>query len=523
MDLQIKKTFLSDEILKAAPKNEPDRQHYFIDRLNALFTADGTEKKACVATFGCQMNARDSEKLTGILSEIGFEEGDSEEKADFVIFNTCTVRENANEHLYGRLGRLKQSKKANPDMIIGVCGCMMQETDEVAKLRAKYPYVDIIFGTHNLYTFPELLFTLLRKREGFVDAVSSEGSEVIASSADDIIKYERLQRYGSKSRDMEKLYRKPVVSVWKDNKDIVEELPSKRKYSFKQGINIMFGCNNFCSYCIVPYVRGREKSRKPEDIYEEIRRAADDGVKEIMLLGQNVNSYDGGIRFPELLRNVDDIACETGIERVRFMTSHPKDLSDELIEAMAASKKVCRQFHLPMQSGSDAVLKRMNRHYDKETFLKRAEGLKKAMPDISLSTDIIVGFPGETEGDFLETLDVVKRVRFDAAYTFIYSKREGTPAAAYTDQIDEETVKNRFNRLLDAQNAIVAENLAKYTGRILPVLFEDMSEYDKKLISGKLEGGTTVHVPGDASAIGSLRKVLIKECRGFYFIGEIVD
>ena len=522
MNSKIKETFLSDEILKAAPEKEPERQHYFIEKLRALFTADKAEKKAVVATFGCQMNARDSEKLMGVISEIGFTEGDSEENADFVIFNTCTVRENANEHLYGRLGRLKQSKKANKDMIIGVCGCMMQETDEVEKLRVKYPYVDIIFGTHNLYTFPELLFMLLRKRNGSIDNVYAEDNDIMASSSDDIVKFEKLQRYGSASKDMNKLFRKPVVSVWRDNKSIVEELPSKRKYSFKQGINIMFGCNNFCSYCIVPYVRGREKSRRPEDIYEEIKKASSEGVCEIMLLGQNVNSYDGGIKFPELLKRIDELACDTGIERVRFMTSHPKDLSDELIDVMASSKKVCRQFHLPMQSGSDAVLKRMNRHYDKETFLKRAEKLKKAMPDISLSTDIIVGFPGESEEDFSETLDVVRRVRFDAAYTFIYSRREGTPAAAYEDQIDENTVKNRFERLLELQNAIVAENLSGYTGKTLPVLFEEVSEYDKGLISGKLVSGTTVHALGDISVIGSIRNVYLKECRGFYFIGDII-
>ena len=523
MNSEISKTLLSDEILISAPLNEPERQHYFIEKLKEYFTSSNDKKKACVATFGCQMNARDSEKLTGILTDIGFDEGDKEETADFVIFNTCTVRENANEHLYGRLGRLKQSKKNNPDMIIAVCGCMMQETDEVEKLRIKYPYVDIIFGTHNLYTFPELIFTLLRKRFGSVDSINDNGKELIASSADDVIKYEKLLRYGSHGKDIEKLYRKPVVSVWKDNSDIVEDLPSKRKYSFKQGINIMFGCDNFCSYCIVPYVRGREKSRAPEEIYEEIRKAAADGVKEIMLLGQNVNSYKGGIGFPELLINVDKLAVETGIERVRFMTSHPKDLSDSLIEAMASCSRVCHQFHLPLQSGSDPVLKRMNRHYDKETFLMRAEKLRAAMPDISLSTDIIVGFPGETEEDFLETLDVVKKVRFDSAYTFIYSKREGTPAAKYTDQIDEESVKNRFDRLLEVQNAIVAENLNKLVGQTFPVLFESVSEYDDQLISGKLESGTTVHVPGDESIIGAVRNVKLTECRGFYFTGEIID
>ena len=525
------KNLLTDEILAAAPVTEPERQHYFIDRVRAyaseLKSSQGEALKACVVTFGCQMNARDSEKLEGILSDIGFDIINDEQDADFVAFNTCTVRENANEHLYGRLGRLKQAKKADPDMIISVCGCMMQETDEIEKLKLKYPYVDIIFGTHNLYTFPELMFSLLRKRSGRLDeeAVNSMGHEILKDSSDDALRLEKLLRYGeskSNRKDMEKLYRKPVVSVWKDNSDIVEQLPSKRKYPFKQGINIMFGCNNFCSYCIVPYVRGREKSRKPEEIYEEIRNCAKDGVKEIMLLGQNVNSYSGGISFAELLKNIDDMCGDIGIERIRFMTSHPKDLSDELIEVMKDAKHVCRQFHLPLQSGSDPILKRMNRHYDKAKYLDRALKLKEAMPDISLSTDIIVGFPGETESDFLETLDVVEKVRFDSAYTFIYSKREGTPAASYEDQIDEATVKDRFDRLLKVQNKIVDENLNKMVGKKLKVLFEELSEYDDKLITGKLENGITVHVPGTKELIGSIREVELTENHRFYFTGNVV-
>ncbi|MDO4961302.1 MAG: tRNA (N6-isopentenyl adenosine(37)-C2)-methylthiotransferase MiaB [Eubacteriales bacterium] len=547
--------FLSDEIYMAAPLTEPERQHYFIARLKDYFSANadgakaaepaggtgcakaavpagGAAPKAAVVTFGCQMNARDSEKLEGILSEIGFEMTDDEAGADFVAFNTCTVRENANEHLYGRLGRLKQSKKADPDKIVSVCGCMMQETDEIEKLKVKYPYVDIIFGTHNLFTFPELLFTMLRKRGGSIDEVYTHGKTVLKSSADDAARLEKLLRYGSgksNMKDIEKLCRKPVISVWKDSSDIVEKLPSKRKYSFKQGINIMFGCDNFCSYCIVPYVRGREKSRAPEEIYDEIRKCAAEGVKEIMLLGQNVNSYkgisagaDATMSFAELLKNIDDMCDEIGIERVRFMTSHPKDLSDELIEVMAASKHVCHQFHLPMQSGSDPILKRMNRHYDKERFLDRAAKLKAAMPDISISTDIIVGFPGETEEDFRETLDVVKKVRFDSAFTFIYSKREGTPAAGFEDQVSEEEVKDRFDRLLEVQNRIVDENLDRMLGGTYRVLFEEVSEYDPKLITGKLENSITVHVPGDVSLIGSIREVRLTENHRFYFTGELV-
>ena len=515
---------ISDEILAKAPGEEPARQQYFIETLRSITSEQENKPKACVVTFGCQMNARDSEKLEGILSDIGFEIINDEQQADFVAFNTCTVRENANEHLYGRLGRLKGAKKANPDMIISVCGCMMQETDEIDKLKAKYPYVDIIFGTHNLYTFPELMFSLMRKRSGYLTDELAHGHAVLKDSSEDAARLEKLMRYGeSKSnlKDMEKLYRKPVVSVWKDSEDIVEQLPSKRKYPFKQGINIMFGCNNFCSYCIVPYVRGREKSRAPEEIYDEINRAAADGVKEIMLLGQNVNSYKGGIGFAELLKNIDKLCDDNGIERIRFMTSHPKDLSDELIEVMAEGKHICRQFHLPLQSGSTPILNRMNRHYDKSRYLDRALKLKAAMPDISLSTDIIVGFPGETEEDFQETLDVIRQVRFDAAYTFIYSKREGTPAAGYTDQIDEATVKDRFDRLLKVQNAIVDENLNKLLGSRARALFEEVSEYDDKLITGKLENGITVHVPGTKELIGTIHEVELTENHRFYFTGNI--
>ena len=533
-------SMLSDETINKAPQEEPARQQYFIEVLRkaaAELKAERDNKdskagsldnalKACVVTFGCQMNARDSEKLEGILADIGFEIINDEMQADFVAFNTCTVRENANEHLYGRLGRLKNAKRANPDMIISVCGCMMQETDEIDKLKAKYPYVDIIFGTHNLYTFPELMFSLMRKRHGHLDEELSHGHEVLKDSSDDAVRLEKLSRYGeSKSnlKDMEKLYRKPVVSVWKDSSDIVEQLPTRRKYPFKQGINIMYGCNNFCSYCIVPYVRGREKSRAPEEIYDEINRVAADGVKEIMLLGQNVNSYKGGIDFAELLKNVDRLCDDNGIERIRFMTSHPKDLSDELIEVMAEGKHICRQFHLPLQSGSTPILKRMNRHYDKDRYLDRAFRIKAAMPDISLSTDIIVGFPGETEDDFLETLDVIKQVRFDAAYTFIYSRREGTPAAAYTDQIDEAVVKDRFDRLLKVQNAIVDENLDKMVGSTGRVLFEEISEYDDSLVTGKLANGITVHVPGGRELIGTIRNVVLAENHRFYFTGRVAD
>ena len=539
MNSEMLKVYIDDTALVGAPPKEPARQHYFLGCLKKAFGAMEKDLCASIVTFGCQMNARDSEKLDGILQSVGFRPAEDELQADLVIFNTCTVRENANEHLYGRLGRLKNAVKADPDRIIAVCGCMMQETDEVEKLKIKYPYVDLIFGTHNLYKFPELLFMLLRKRAGLVDRLEETAghNEVLIDSSGDAERYEKLLRYGSSGNEKElrKLYRRPVISVWKDSADIVEELPQKRKYSFKQGINIMFGCNNFCSYCIVPYVRGREKSRTPGEILAEIRKVASEGVKEIMLLGQNVNSYrgplsetgnDGFMDFPQLLRETDRLASETGIERIRFMTSHPKDLSDGLIQAMAESSHVCRQFHLPLQSGSSRILQRMNRRYTKEHFLDLARRLREAMPDISISTDIIVGFPGETEEDFLETLEVVREVRFDAAFTFIYSKREGTPAASYEDQVDPAAVKDRFDRLLALQNRISAENLERLTGSVLPVLFEEVSEYDPEMISGRLANNTTVHVPASYEEqqhlIGTIRRVHLQESHGFYYTGRIV-
>ena len=340
---------------KEAPQEEPLRQYYYIEKAKQYVDEEaknlGRSLTFCVTTFGCQMNARDSEKLRGILNQIGYEEAE-EDEADFVIYNTCPVRENANTRVYGRLGQLKPRKKQQPHMMIGLCGCMMQEPEVIAKLKKSYSFVDIIFGTHNIYKFAELI----------------------------------CERYEAG---------KMVVDIWEDTDKIVEDLTNERKYAFKSGINIMFGCNNFCSYCIVPYVRGRERSRKPEAIIREIERLVKDGVSEVMLLGQNVNSYgktlDKPITFAELLRRIEKIE---GLKRIRFMTSHPKDLSDELIEVMASSEKICKHLHLPVQSGSTRILKKMNRRYTKESYLELAEKIKKAVPDISLTTDIIVGFPG---------------------------------------------------------------------------------------------------------------------------------
>lgn len=467
---------------KEAPQEEPLRQYYYIEKAKQYVEEEaknlGRSLTFCVTTFGCQMNARDSEKLRGILNQIGYEEAE-EDEADFVIYNTCTVRENANTRVYGRLGQLKPRKKQQPHMMIGLCGCMMQEPEVIAKLKKSYSFVDIIFGTHNIYKFAELI----------------------------------CERYEAG---------KMVVDIWEDTDKIVEDLPNERKYAFKSGINIMFGCNNFCSYCIVPYVRGRERSRKPEAIIREIERLVKDGVSEVMLLGQNVNSYgktlDKPITFAELLRRIEKIE---GLKRIRFMTSHPKDLSDELIEVMASSEKICKHLHLPVQSGSSRILKLMNRHYNKEQYLALAEKIRKAVPDISLTTDIIVGFPGETEEDFQETLDVVRKVRYDSAFTFIYSKRTGTPAAVMEDQVPEDVVKDRFNRLLHEVQTISAEQCAIHEGTVQTVLVECVNEHDKHLMTGRMSNNLLVHFPGDESLIGQLVDVHLDECKGFYYMGRI--
>lgn len=432
-----------------------------------------------ISTFGCQMNFKDSEKLAGILEQLGYVEAE-DEKADFVLLNTCTVRENANLKVYGHLGILKSYKKKNPNMMIALCGCMMQEDVVLKKIQESYRFVDIIFGTHNIYKLAELIQTRMHSN-------------------------------------------RMVIDIWKDAKEIVEDLPSVRKYSFKAGVNIMFGCNNFCTYCIVPYVRGRERSREPEDIIAEIECMVRDGVVEVMLLGQNVNSYgktlEQKITFAELLRRVEQIE---GLKRIRFMTSHPKDLSDDLIAVMKDSEKICRHIHLPVQCGSSRLLEKMNRRYTKEQYLALVRKIREAMPDISLTTDIMVGFPGETEEDFQDTIDVVRQAEYDSCYTFIYSKRTGTPAAK-EEQVPEEIVKERFQRLLD----VVAEESAKRTGRLegrtAEVLVEGVSEQDSSMVTGRLSNNLLVHFPGTEDMIGKLIMVRLDEAKGFYYIGSVVE
>ena len=482
IDTQMQQEIQMMDLSAPAPMQEPQRQYYFLKRARELTAGKerelGRPLTCCVTTFGCQMNARDSEKLLGILKKAGYQET-QDENAYFVIYNTCTVRENANLRVYGRLGVLHGYKKKNPHMKIALCGCMMQEPDVVEKLKKSYPFVDLIFGTHNIFKFAELLVTMLES--------------------------DRM-----------------IIDIWKDTDQIVEDLPVERKYPFKSGVNIMFGCNNFCSYCIVPYVRGRERSREPEEILKEIRKLVDDGVKEVMLLGQNVNSYGKNlarpVTFAELLREVVKI---DGLERVRFMTSHPKDLSDELIQVMAESEKICRHLHLPLQSGSSRILKIMNRKYTKEQYLDLADRIRKAVPDIALTTDIIVGFPGETEEDFRETLDVVRRVRYDSAFTFIYSKRTGTPAAVMEDQIPEDVVKDRFDRLLKEVQTISKEMAERFNGSCQKVLVEEKNSQMEGYVTGRLSNNHVVHFRGPESLIGQIVEVRLDECRGFYYMGSL--
>ena len=466
-------------------ENETLRQYAFMRMARQLIEEKekelGRPLYFCVVTFGCQMNARDSEKLEGILEQAGYHKTEEEEQADFVIYNTCTVRENANLRVYGRLGYLHSLRKKNPELKIALCGCMMQEEEVVVKIKKSYRFVNLIFGTHNLYKFAELLYGML--------------------CAD-----------------------RMIVDTWKDTKEIVEELPVDRKYSFKSGVNIMFGCNNFCSYCIVPYVRGREKSRQPEDIIKEIRHLVADGVVEVMLLGQNVNSYGKNLETPvSFAALLEQVAQIDGLKRIRFMTSHPKDLSDELIDVMARYPKICRHIHLPLQSGSSRVLKVMNRRYTKEQYLALTEKIRQAIPDISLTTDIIVGFPGETEEDFEETLDVVRRVRYDSAFTFIYSKRTGTPAAAMENQVDEAVVKERFDRLLTLVQDISREECSRFEGRTMDVLVEGVNEQDEHLVTGRLGNNLLVHFPGTPADIGKILPVHLDICKGFYYMGSRVE
>ena len=437
--------------------------------------------KYYIETWGCQMNEEDSEKLSGMLKGLGYTRTEVRDEASIIIFNTCCIRENAELKVYGNLGELKRLKKKNPDLLIAVCGCMMQQEGMAQDIIKKYPHVDIIFGTHNSHKLPE-----------YMNRVRQEG--------------------------------KSVIEILDKEEGIIEGLPVDRESSIKAFVTIMYGCNNFCTYCIVPYVRGRERSRKPEDIINEIKDLVSKGYKEFTLLGQNVNSYGKGlepqINFAQLLRKINEI---DGVERVKFMTSHPKDLSDDVIDAIAECDKLCEYIHLPVQSGSSNLLKKMNRHYDREQYLDLVKRIKAKIPGVALSTDIIIGFPGETEEDLEDTISLVKEVQYDLAFTFIYSKRKGTPAYEYEDQIDEKTKSNRFKRLVEAVNECCAVKNKQYQGKTVEVLVEGVSKNDSSKLMGRTRTGKLVNFIGKEESIGKLVQVKITEALSFSLNGEEVE
>ncbi|MCQ4921717.1 tRNA (N6-isopentenyl adenosine(37)-C2)-methylthiotransferase MiaB [Tissierella carlieri] len=438
------------------------------------------QKTYFIKTYGCQMNEHDSEKISWILENMNYIETQNIEEADFIIYNTCLVRENAEVKVYGNLGSLKQLKRQKADLMIAVCGCMMQREEARNVILSKHRHVDIIFGTHNIHKLPQLINNHLQTGETIVD-------------------------------------------IFEDGREIIENINSNRKYSYKAFVNIMYGCNNFCTYCIVPYTRGRENSRDPENIIKEIEELAKNGCKEVTLLGQNVNSYGKTLKtdysFTDLLKDINKI---DGIERIRFMTSHPKDLSDELINCYATLDKLCGHLHLPVQSGSNKVLKEMNRNYTKEDYLKIINNLKKLVPNISITTDIIIGFPGETEEDFNDTLELVKEVRFDSAFTFLYSIREGTKAAKMENQIDDKVKHSRFQRLTDTLNEIALELNQKLVGKTLEVLVEEVSKNNTEVLTGRSRNNKLVHFKGNEDLIGSIVSVKIENVKTFTLEGSLV-
>ena len=439
------------------------------------------KKLFCISTYGCQMNEEDSEKLSGMLKSQGYERTENKEEASIIIFNTCCVRENAENKVFGNLGQLKQLKKKNPNLVIAICGCMMQQVGMADKVLKTFPYVDIIFGTHNAHKFPEYLHRVLQ-----------EGVQ--------------------------------VKEILNKEEGIVEGLPIDRKSDVKAFVTIMYGCNNFCTYCIVPYVRGRERSRKSEDIIKEIEELVSQGYTEITLLGQNVNSYGKGLEedidFAGLLRKVNEVK---GLERVRFMTSHPKDLSDDVIMAIKECDKLCEQVHLPVQSGSSRILKEMNRHYDREYYLDLVKKIKSEIPDVTLTTDIIIGFPGETEEDFLDTLSLCEEVGYDSAFTFIYSRRNHTPADKMENQIPDDIKHDRFNRLVEAINKKVVIKNKEYEGKVVEVLVEGPSKNDETKLTGRTRNGKLVNFAGDEKLVGELVNLKIVRAQPFSLIGEIVE
>ncbi len=462
--------------VKVLTKNEIDEQKEYIKKVSDLIS----NKKYHIYTMGCQLNENESEKLAGMITEMGYSFTENAEEADLVVFNTCCVRENAEDKILGQLGYFKSLKRSRPDMIIALGGCMAQEPHMVEKFNNTYgQHLDIIFGTHNLYKFPELLYKSINEN-------------------------------------------KKMIEIWDIDGTIAEDIPIKRDSAIKASVTIMYGCNNFCSYCIVPYVRGRERSRMPESIIKEVEQLSKEGYKEITLLGQNVNSYGKDLEVPmtfaELLEKVAKI---DGIERIRFVSPHPKDFSDELIEIIAREEKISKCVHLPLQSGSSRILKSMNRKYTKEQYLELAEKIRKKIPNVLFTTDIIVGFPGETEEDFLDTMDVVRKVRYYSAFTFVYSKRVGTPAEKMENQVDEKVKSERIGRLINLVNEILEEENTKLVGTTQKVLVEGYSKTNEAMLTGRTDGGKVVNFNGEDALIGKIVELKITEQRKWYLTGEI--
>lgn len=468
---------------KYISQEDIDKQHKIMEQIKSNndieYLKMGNIKKSHIVTFGCQQNENDSEILRGMLKSMGYTNTDQIEEADIIIFNTCCVRENAELKVFGNIGALKKRKQENPDLIIGICGCMMQQEHIVDEIKKKYKHVDLLFGTHSLYKFPEILNNLLEQKNTQIEIMDTKGS-------------------------------------------IFEGLPIMRESSKKAWVSIMYGCNNYCSYCIVPYVRGRERSRLPQNILDEIKNLVSDGCIEVTLLGQNVNSYgkdlDRELDFADLLEMVSNIE---GLQRIRFMTSHPKDISDKLIEVIKKYDNICNHVHLPFQAGSNKILKAMNRKYTKEEYLDKVKRIKNTIPGISLSSDIIVGFPGETDEDFEETLDVVREVEFDQIYMFLYSKRKGTPAHEMEDSMDIKDKKKNFNKLVEVQNKISKKINNSYIGRIEKVLVEGVSKNSDEMLAGRTESNKIVNFKGDKSLIDTIIEVRITEAHSWFLMGEI--
>lgn len=470
---------------KQVSQQEIALQYQYMDRLRErnerIWKQTGKQPLALVQTYGCQQNENDSERLRGMLARAGYGFCESVQQADVIIFNTCAIRENAELRVFGNLGALKHEKRRRPELVIGVCGCMMQQPQVVEQICRKYKHVELVFGTHTLYQMPQLLLETLESH-------------------------------------------RPSVCVYDMEGQIAEDMPVRREAGVKAYVSVMYGCNNFCSYCIVPYVRGRERSRRPEDIMRELEEAAHEGYREVMLLGQNVNSYGKDLELKMGFAQLIELAAQVdGIERIRFMTSHPKDFNDELISAMASNRKVCTQLHLPVQAGSDKVLADMNRRYTRKEYLEKIKKVRSAIPNLAVTSDIIVGFPTETEEDFEQTLSLLEEVRFDSVYSFIYSKRSGTAAARMAPVLNETQIHQYFDRLLEVQNRISKEINDTYLEGVYQILVEGKSKSDEHTLTGRTSSGKIVNFVGDEASVGQLIDVKITGSQTWSLFGEVVS